>query len=153
LETHLLNTGKQLPIWITSQYTYCKKGNCKCTKGFPHGPFYYLFYKEGRKIYHKYLPKGKFSQIEKFANTYKVYNERMAKLNKINKEIEKLLRINQKKQLIAYTKMDKREKEKVNWRYYTTDEYVKDKFLNKDFDTIETNDEVILMDYLLFYFT
>jgi len=49
--------------------------------------------------------------------------------------------------------MDKREKEKVNWRYYTTDEYVKDKFLNKDFDTIETNDEVILMDYLLFYFT
>ena len=96
LETHLLNTGKQLPIWITSQYTYCKKGNCKCTKGFPHGPFYYLFYKEGRKIYHKYLPKGKFSQIEKFANTYKVYNERMAKLNKINKEIEKLLRINQK---------------------------------------------------------
>jgi hypothetical protein len=50
--------------------------------------------------------------------------------------------------------MDKREKEKVNWRYYTRDdEYVKDKFLNKDFDTIETNDEVILMDYLLFYFT
>jgi hypothetical protein len=35
--------------------------------------------------------------------------------------------------------MDKREKEKVNWRYYTRDdEYVKDKFLNKDFDTIET---------------
>ena len=48
--------------------------------------------------------------------------------------------------------MDKREKEKVNWRYYTTDEYVKSNFLNKDFDTIETNYEVILMDYLLFYF-
>ena len=70
LETYLLNTSKQLPIWITSQYTYCKKGNCKCMRGAPHGPFYYLFYKEGEKIYHKYLPKGKFNQIEEFANSY-----------------------------------------------------------------------------------
>jgi hypothetical protein len=31
----------------------------------------------------------------------------MAKLNKINKDIEKLLRINQKKQLIAYTGMER----------------------------------------------
>jgi len=35
--------------------------------------------------------------------------------------------------------MDKREKKKISWRYYTRDDgYVRERFLNKDFDTIET---------------
>ena len=36
--------------------------------------------------------------------------------------------------------MDKRRKKEMNfWRYYTRDDgYVKEKFLKKDFDTIET---------------
>ena len=59
LETHLLNICKQMPVWITQQYTYCKKGNCKCTKGHPHGPFHYLFFKEGDKVIHRYIPKDK----------------------------------------------------------------------------------------------
>jgi ribosomal protein L15 len=77
-----------------------------------------LFYKEGGKIYHKYIPKEKFNQIEKFANSYKVYNEKIAKLNKINKKIERHL---------------------VSWRYYTrNDVYVREELLSKNFDTIET---------------
>ncbi len=110
LETHLLNTGSQLPIWITTQYTYCKKGNCKCTKGKPHGPFYYLFFKEGEKIYHRYLSKWKLSQVNNLAITYKRYNEMLANINKINRQIDTLLRENQRQNLISIPKWIKEKK-------------------------------------------
>ena len=110
LEVHLLNTGKQMAVWITKQYTYCKKGNCKCTKGYPHGPFHYLFFRQGDKVVHRYIPKDKLSKIEGLANTYKIYNEKLARLNKINKEIDKLLRENQKDKLVNIPKWIKEKK-------------------------------------------
>ena len=99
LERIVLNTGKQLPVWITSQYTYCKKGNCKCTRGQPHGPFYYIFFKMAGKVVHKYLPENKFNSISGQANAYKSYNQRIARINKINKEIETLLKQHQQNNL------------------------------------------------------
>ncbi|MGC8867802.1 MAG: DUF6788 family protein [Elusimicrobiales bacterium] len=110
LETYLLNTGRQLPVWITSQYTYCKKGNCRCTKGHPHGPFHYLFFKEGEKIYHWYLPKEKMKEIEKWVNSYRTYNERLAMLNKINREIDTLLRRHQRENLLPIPRWIKKKK-------------------------------------------
>jgi hypothetical protein len=99
LERILLNTGRQLPVWITSQYTYCNKGNCKCTRGHPHGPFYYLFFKKAGKVVHRYLPKKKMDTISAQANAYRGYNQRLARINKINKEIDTLLRQHQKNNL------------------------------------------------------
>jgi len=95
LERILLNTGRQLPVWITSQYTYCKKGNCKCTRGEPHGPFYYIFFKQASKVMHRYLSEKKIDSISAQANAYRGYNQRLARINKINKEIDTLLRQHQ----------------------------------------------------------
>jgi len=81
-------------------------------RGLPHGPFYYLFYKEEEKIYHRYLPQGKLREIEKFAISYKVYNERMARLNKINEEIERHLRIHQKNNLLPIPEWIREKKRK-----------------------------------------
>jgi hypothetical protein len=99
IETILLNTARQLPVWITSQYTYCKKGNCKCTRGQPHGPFYYVFFKKANKVVHRYLPEKKLDSISAQVNAYKGYNQRIARINKINKEIEDLLKQHQKNNL------------------------------------------------------
>lgn len=112
IETYLLNNREQMPIWISSQYTYCKKGNCKCTKGSPHGPFWYLFFKEGNKVVHRYIPKSKLAQIRQLADSYKRYNERLAILNKINKQIYTLLRINQQENLIPVPKWIKQQRVK-----------------------------------------
>lgn len=101
LETYLLNTGRQMPVWLSLQYTYCKKGNCKCTKGYPHGPFYYLSFKNKGKVVHRYLPEKKVPEIKSLSLAYKTYNERLAQINKINKQIDKILREEQKKNLIA----------------------------------------------------
>jgi len=112
VETYLLNTGKQLAVWITRQYTYCKKGNCKCLRGYPHGPFYYLFYQEGDNICHRYLPEEKLKQIEKFTHCYKVYNQQMARMNKINEEIERHLRIHQRNNLLPIPGLIREKKRK-----------------------------------------
>lgn len=89
-----------MPVWLSLQYTYCKKGNCKCTQGKPHGPFYYLFFKEKGKIVHRYVPEAKVPAIKSLSLAYKSYNERLAQLNKINKKIDVILRHCQKKNLI-----------------------------------------------------
>jgi hypothetical protein len=100
LETRLLNTGRQMEVWVTSQYTYCRKGNCKCTRGQPHGPFYYLFFKEGGRVWHRYLPRDKSAGLRKSAETYRNYQKKMARLNKLNQEIAGLLRQHQQNNLL-----------------------------------------------------
>ena len=50
LETHCLNIKRQLPAWLSFRYTYCRKGNCKCTKGHPHGPFAYIYFKSKKEV-------------------------------------------------------------------------------------------------------
>lgn len=100
LETHLLNTGRQMAVWLSYRYTYCRKGNCKCTKGRPHGPFYYLAFKKKGKIAYRYLPTKRVSQIKPLVERFKNYTVKLAKLNKINREIDTLLRIHQKNNLV-----------------------------------------------------
>lgn len=101
LETYLLSTRSQMPVWISSQYTYCKKGNCKCTQGHPHGPFHYLFFKAGGKVQHRYIPKKKLKQIQELISTYKSYQERMAVWNKVHKQLDMLFRKHQKENLVS----------------------------------------------------
>ena len=101
LETHLLNARGQMPVWLSFRYTYCRKGGCKCTKGKPHGPFYYLSFKKRGGSAYRYLPAAKVTQIKPLAESYKAYWERLARLNKINREIDTLLRIHQKNNLVS----------------------------------------------------
>jgi hypothetical protein len=116
LERILLNTGRQLPVWITSQYTYCKKGNCKCTRGQPHGPFYYVFFKKSGKVAHRYLPEKKMDSISGQANAYRGYNGRLARINKINKEIDTLLKQHQKNNLQEIPKWITEKKKRISGR-------------------------------------
>lgn len=101
LETHLINAGRQMSVWLSLRYTYCRKGGCKCTKGNPHGPFYYLSFKKRGGPAYRYLPADKVTQIKPLAESYKAYWERLARLNKINREIDTLLRIHQKNNLVS----------------------------------------------------
>jgi hypothetical protein len=116
LETYLLNTGSQMPVWLSLQYTYCKKGNCKCTQGRPHGPFYYLFFKEKGKIFHRYLPEGKVGELRPVCLAYKTYNERLAQLNRLNKKIDKILRAYQKENFIPIPQWLKKKKARKKTR-------------------------------------
>ncbi|MFA7628972.1 MAG: hypothetical protein WCY37_06275 [Candidatus Dojkabacteria bacterium] len=47
----------------------------------------------------RYLPEKKLDSISAQANAYRGYNQRLARINKINKEIDTLLRQHQKNNL------------------------------------------------------
>ena len=100
LETYLLNTGNQMAVWLSYRYTYCRKGGCKCTKGRPHGPFYYLSFKGKEGISYRYLPADKVKGVKPLAESYKNYGKRLARVNQINKEIDIILRQYQKDRLV-----------------------------------------------------
>lgn len=92
LETHLLNTRKQMAVWLSRRHTYCRKGGCKCTRGQPHGPFYYALFKEKGRTACRYLPLDRVGQIKPAAESYRKYSEKLARLNHINREIEEIMR-------------------------------------------------------------
>jgi hypothetical protein len=113
LETHLLNTKKQMPLWLSLRYTYCRKGGCKCTRGKPHGPFYYVAFKERDKACYRYLPKDKVAQVKPLTETYKSFSERLARLNQVNREIEDILRDWRRTNLMPIPPWLKKKRKKV----------------------------------------
>jgi len=69
---------------LLERYLPCGKEGCKCKKGAPHGPFYYLTYLESGKRRSIYIPKGKLEQVKKGMATYKRVKKIMAEIADIN---------------------------------------------------------------------
>ena len=44
-----------LPGSVQSQYVRCKKPNCRCGRGDPHGPYWYLFILKDHKLTKRYI--------------------------------------------------------------------------------------------------
>ena len=41
---------KMLPGVVCPQWVRCGRPNCRCSKGQPHGPYFYRFWREGGKL-------------------------------------------------------------------------------------------------------
>jgi len=104
LETHCLNIKKQLPAWLSLRYTYCRKGNCKCTKGHPHGPFTYIYFKRKRKTLCRYIPLKKIGSTKPYTDKYHSFQENLAQIRKINERINFLLKRWQRANLMKLPK-------------------------------------------------
>jgi hypothetical protein len=65
---------------------------------------------------HRYLPEKKLDSISAQANAYRGYNQRLARINKINKEIEGLLRQHQKNNLQEIPKWITEKKKRTSGR-------------------------------------
>ena len=69
------------------RYFSCKKGNCKCTKGMLHGPFWCMTTKEKGKSVYKYIGKNEDNAFVGALKRYKEFQEKSKKLDKLNNEI------------------------------------------------------------------
>jgi hypothetical protein len=71
---------------------YCGKKDCRCKRGFPHGPYPYLSErrKEG-KTRMTYVKKSDLLEIEGKAKEYSRFQHGLAHLTKINFKIRSLL--------------------------------------------------------------
>ncbi len=75
---------------LIKQYTACKKGSCKCTRGELHGPFLYISQKVNGKKKSRYVGKESDKPTVRKVKAYMQYQDRLAKIRKINKEMDAL---------------------------------------------------------------
>lgn len=91
LEQKLLNTrGKLIEGCLSSRFTECRKGNCKCTRGQPHGPFLYMSTKVKGRLKYYYVGKKEDLKIVEGLRQYKQFQSKLERIRKINKEINTL---------------------------------------------------------------
>lgn len=91
LETWLMGIrGKLVEGCLSERYTECRKGNCKCTKGEPHGPFLYMSVNVKGKIKYRYVGKKEDKKIVEGLRRYKTFQSKLEKLRKTGKELNVL---------------------------------------------------------------
>lgn len=91
LEEQLMNLRlKLVEGCLSERYTECRKGNCKCTRGEPHGPFLYMSAKERGKIRYRYVGKKEDRKIVEGLRRYKDFQLSLGKLRKTNHKINML---------------------------------------------------------------
>jgi hypothetical protein len=94
LEYILIRYRKKMePGSLIKVFTSCRKGNCKCTKGEKHGPFLYLNQKISGKYTQRYIGKESDIPTVKRVQAYMDFQDTLATLRKINKEIDSLLNL------------------------------------------------------------
>ncbi len=53
-----------LPGTVHAQYIRCGRGGCKCAGGQLHGPYYYRFYREGRRLHKRYVRRADLASVQ-----------------------------------------------------------------------------------------
>jgi len=69
---------------------YCGKRDCRCKRGFPHGPYPYLSERRQGRTRMTYVKKRDLPEIEKLAREYTRFQQGLARLTKINQKIRDL---------------------------------------------------------------
>jgi len=94
LELKIINSrSKILPGSLIQVFTSCTKGNCKCTRGEKHGPFLYLNLTVDGKRTQRYAGKKSDKPIVAKVKAYMDYQDTLAHIRKINKEIDSLFNL------------------------------------------------------------
>ena len=91
LENSLFRPRKMIRASLVFLSNYCGKKDCRCKKGFPHGPYPYLSEKKKRKTRMTYVRKGTLYEIKAEAEEYARFQHRLARLRKTNEKIRSLL--------------------------------------------------------------
>lgn len=91
LENSLFRPRKMIRASLVFLSNYCGKKDCRCKKGFPHGPYPYLSEKKKKKTRMTYVRKGTLYEIKAEAEEYTRFQHRLARLRKTNEKIRSLL--------------------------------------------------------------
>jgi len=84
--------GKPMVLGLPHMaFRKCGKKMCKCYKGYPHGPYVALSVNKNGKQKIVTLKKTDAAHVHKKAKRYRHFQETMARIRKINKEMDYLL--------------------------------------------------------------
>ena len=91
LENSLFRPKKMIKASLTFVPNYCGKKDCRCKRGFPHGPYPYLSERRCGKTRMTYVKKDNLYGIKTQAEEYTRFQHGLAHLTKINQKIRSLL--------------------------------------------------------------
>jgi len=91
LEDSLFRPKKMIRASLVFLPNYCGKKDCRCKRGFPHGPYPYLSERRKGKTRMTYVKKNNFYEIKSEAKEYARFQHKLARLTKINEKIRSLL--------------------------------------------------------------
>lgn len=74
--------------WLHLRYAQCRKGNCQCTKGRPHGPFLYATIRGKGKNVYRYVGKPTDTSLRGRIKNYQDFREKLARFRKLFREID-----------------------------------------------------------------
>ena len=74
--------------WLHLRYAQCRKGNCQCTQGRPHGPFLYATVRiKGKNVY-RYVGKADDASLVRRIRNYQDFREKLARFRRLSREID-----------------------------------------------------------------
>jgi len=74
--------------WLHLRYTSCRKGNCKCTRGQPHGPFLYASLKRrGGTVVQRYVGKSEDDLLVRRIKGYREFRQQIKRLEKLQDQL------------------------------------------------------------------
>ncbi len=91
LENSLFRPKKMIKASLIFLPNYCGKKDCRCKRGFPHGPYPYLSERRCGKTRMTYVKKDNLYGIKLHAEEYTRFQHGLASLTKINQKIRSLL--------------------------------------------------------------
>jgi len=91
LENSLFRPRKMIRASLVFLSNYCGKKDCRCKKGFPHGPYPYLSEKKKGKTRMTYVRKRTLYETKAEAEEYARFQHRLARLRKTNEKIRSFL--------------------------------------------------------------
>lgn len=90
LENSLFRPKKMIRASLVFLANYCGKKDCRCKKGFPHGPYPYLSEKRGGETRMTYVKKRTLDEVKLEAEEYARFQHQLARLTKLNEKIRSL---------------------------------------------------------------
>ena len=90
LENSLFRPKKMIRASLVFLPNYCGKKDCRCKKGFPHGPYPYLSEKRKGRTRMTYVKKRTLHEVKLEAEEYARFQHQLARFNKINEKIRSL---------------------------------------------------------------
>ena len=90
LENSLFRPKKMIRASLVFLPNYCGKKDCRCKKGFPHGPYPYLSEKRKGKTRMTYVKKRTLGEVKLEAEEYARFQHQLARLSKLNEKIRSL---------------------------------------------------------------
>lgn len=74
--------------WLDLRYTECRKGQCKCTQGRPHGPFLYATLRKNGKKFYQYVGKPKDTALVQRIKSYQEFRDKLGRFRKTYRTID-----------------------------------------------------------------